>query len=285
MTRHRTGDRPDLKLVNPNAAAIDIGSTMHMAAVNPDVHASPVRAFGEFTQDLNDLVDWFRSCGVTTVAMESTAGYWIPAFEILEADGREVILVNARYAKKVPGRCERCRLATATPFRWSVAWQLQTHSRDRHATRLYAPARRDDGVCGRAYPAHAEGLMEMNLQLHHFVSDTTGATGIKILCAIVAGERDPDVLAEHRDVRCKSSIETIKAALIGNDRNEHVFALTQSLELYDLYKSQIATCDAKLEDAVGALTVQTDGDFAPIPKARFKGKQRNAPAFDIRVAL
>lgn len=95
---------PELKMVNPRAAAIDIGSTMHMAAVNPAACDLPVRAFGTFTHDLHDLADWFKSCGVTSVAMESTGVYWIPALEVLEGHGFDVILVNARYAKNVPGR-------------------------------------------------------------------------------------------------------------------------------------------------------------------------------------
>lgn len=99
-----SGDQPTLKMVNPGAAAIDIGSTVHMAAVNPDSDDMPVRAFGTFTQNLHDLAKWFQSCGVTSVAMESTGVYWIPAFEILEQHGFEVILVNARYAKNIPGR-------------------------------------------------------------------------------------------------------------------------------------------------------------------------------------
>lgn len=95
---------PDLKLVNPKVAAIDIGSTMHMAAVNPEASDTPVRPFGTFTQDLHHMADWLKACGVTSIAMESTGVYWIPAFEILEARGFEVVLVNARYAKNVPGR-------------------------------------------------------------------------------------------------------------------------------------------------------------------------------------
>lgn len=86
MTMRNTGDHPDLKMVNPNAAAIDIGSTMHMAAVNADTDIMPVRAFGTCTQDLHALAAWFKSCGVTSVAMESTDVYWIPAFEILEGE-------------------------------------------------------------------------------------------------------------------------------------------------------------------------------------------------------
>ncbi len=130
-----------------------------------------------------------------------------------------------------------------------------------------------------------KALMEMNLQLHHVVSGITGATGMRIIRAIVVGERDPEVLAAFRDIRCKSSIDTIKAALVGNDRGEHVFALTQSLELYDFYKARIEDCDGKLEAAVAALTIKARGKLAPLPKARIKGKQHNAPAFDVRAAL
>ena len=104
MTKTVTGGHPELKMVNSTAAAIDIGSTMHMAAVNPDACDTPVRAFGTFTQDLHDLADWFKSCGVTSVAMESTGVYWIPAYEVLDGHGFNVIVVNARYAKNVPGR-------------------------------------------------------------------------------------------------------------------------------------------------------------------------------------
>jgi hypothetical protein len=127
--------------------------------------------------------------------------------------------------------------------------------------------------------------MEMNLQLHHVVSDITGATGMRIIRAIVAGERDPEVLAAFRDIRCHSSIEVIKAALVGNDRAEHIFALTQSLDLYDFYQTKIEDCDRKLEAAVAALTVRSDGDVPALPKARTKRKQVNAPSFDVRAAL
>ena len=108
---------------------------------------------------------------------------------------------------------------------------------------------------------------------------------MRIIRAIVTGERDPEVLAAFRDIRCQSSKDTIKAALVGNDREEHVFALTQSLELYDFYKAQIETCDHRLEDAVGALTVRVNDDLPPLPKARIKGKRHNAPSFDVRAAL
>ncbi|VVT00547.1 transposase (fragment) [Roseovarius sp. EC-HK134] len=180
MTKSATGGHPDLKMVNPAAAAIDIGSTMHMAAVNPDACDMPVRAFGTFTQDLHDLADWFDACGVTSVAMESTGVYWIPAFEVLEARGFNVILVNARYAKNVPGR--KTDVSDA-------GWLLQLHSygllrgsfrpaAEIATLRAYLRQRERLVEYAAAHIQHMQkALMEMNLQLHHVVSDITGATG------------------------------------------------------------------------------------------------------------
>ena len=288
MTKSATGGHPDLKMVNPAAAAIDIGSTMHMAAVNPDACDTPVRAFGTFTQDLHDLADWFEACGVTSVAMESTGVYWIPAFEVLEARGFDVILVNARYAKNVPGR--KTDVSDA-------GWLRQLHSygllrgsfrpvAEIATLRAYLRQRERLVEYAAAHIQHMQkALMEMNLQLHHVVSDITGATGMRIIRAIVAGERDPEALAAFRDIRCHSSIEVIKAALVGNDRAEHIFALTQSLDLYDFYQTKIEDCDRKLEAAVAALTLRSDGDVPALPKARTKRKQVNAPSFDVRAAL
>lgn len=288
MTKIATGGHPDLKMVNPAAAAIDIGSTMHMAAVNPDACDSPVRAFGTFTQDLHDLADWFEACGVTSVAMESTGVYWIPAFEVLEARGFDVILVNARYAKNVPGR--KTDVSDAGWLRQLHSYGLLRGSFRPEAEiatlRAYLRQRERLVEYSAAHIQHMQkALMEMNLQLHHVVSDITGATGMRIIRAIVAGERNPEVLAAFRDIRCHSSVEVIKAALVGNDRAEHIFALTQSLDLYDVYQTKIEDCDRKLEAAVAALTVRADGDVPALPKARTKGKQGNAPSFDVRAAL
>ncbi|MDO5703563.1 MAG: IS110 family transposase [Paracoccus sp. (in: a-proteobacteria)] len=288
MTTITPGDHPDLKLVNPKAAAIDIGSTMHMAAVNPEASDTPVRPFGTFTQDLHDMADWLKACGVTSIAMESTGVYWIPAFEILEARGFEVVLVNARYAKNVLNR--KTDVSDA-------GWLRQLHSYgllrgsfrpDAEIATLRAYTRQRERLIeyAAAHIQHMQkALMEMNLQLHHVVSDITGATGMRIIRAIVAGERDPEILAGFRNVRCHASAEVIKAALVGNDRDEHVFALTQSLELYDFYHAKIEDCDRKLEAAVAALTIKAQGNIPPLPKARVKRKQAGTPSFDVRAAL
>ena len=203
------------------------------------------------------MIYWFKACGVTSVAMEFTGVYWIAAYEILEQHGFEVILVNARYAKNVPGR--KTDVSDA-------AWLRQLHSygllrgsfrpnAEIATLRAYLRQRERLVEYAAAHIQHMQkALMEMNLQLHHVVSDITGATGMRIIRAIVAGERNPDVLTTYRDVRCHASIETIRAALVGNDRDEHVFALTQSLELYDTYQAKMLDCDRKLESMIAALT-------------------------------
>ncbi|GAN91766.1 transposase ISPpu9 [Gluconobacter frateurii M-2] len=177
-----------------------------------------------------------------SVAMESTGVYWIPVYEILEQHGFDVILVNARYAKNVPGR--KTDVSDA-------AWLQQLHSygllrgsfrpqADIAALRAYLRQRERLVEYTAGHIQHMQkALMEMNLQLHHVVSDITGVTGMQIIRAIVSGERDAAALASCRDVRCRASVETISAALIGNYRDEHVFALMQALELYDFYQDRM----------------------------------------------
>lgn len=226
--RKRDRKSRELPRVHPAAAAIDIGATMHVAAVGPDRDQEPVRTFRTFTEDLHRLADWFAECGVKTVVMESTGVYWIPVFEILEQRGFEVMVVNARDAKHVPGRKTDVsdaewlqRLHEYGLLRPSFRPQaeiagLRAYLRQRERLQDYAAG----------HIQHMQkALMQMNLQLHHVVSDITGVTGMAIVRAIVAGERDPTVLASHRDRRCHASVETVCQALIGNYREEHVFAV------------------------------------------------------------
>src|SRR5450755_3761997 len=240
----------DMVQVHSAAAAIDIGATIHVAAVGPDRDNEPVRTFRTFTDDLHRLADWFASCGIKTVVMESTGVYWIPIFEILEQRGLEVLVVNARDAKHVPGRKTDVsdaqwlqRLHEYGLLRASFRPQaemagLRAYLRQRERLLDYAAA----------HIQHMQkALTQMNLQLHHVVSDITGITGMLIIRAIVAGERDPGVLASYRDPRCHSSVETVRQALVGNDREEHIFALTQAVELYDVYQTKILACDKQIE--------------------------------------
>jgi len=229
----------DISPTHLDAAAIDIGAKMHVAAVPPDRDADPVRTFGTFTGDLHRMADWFESCGVRTVAMESTGVYWIPAFEVLDQRGFEVVLVNARDAKHVPGR--KTDVSDAQWLRQLHEYGLLRASfrpKGELATlRAYLRQRERLLDYAASHIQHMQkSLMQMNVQLHHIVSDITGATGMRIIRSIVAGERDPAALAAHRDRRCHASAEEISAALAGNWREEHIFALGQALDLYDLTK-------------------------------------------------
>lgn len=276
-----------LPTLNEHAAGLDVGSTFHVVAVRGDQDEEPVRTFRSFSGDLHKMADWLGSVGITTVAMESTGVYWIPVFEILEARGFEVLLVNARDVKNVPGRKTDVN---------DAQWLQQLHQ---HGLLRGSFRPRDEVVRLRAYLRHRErtveyaashvqhmqkALMQMNVQLHHVVSDITGVTGMRIIRAIVAGTRAPGELAQHRDVRCAASEETIRQALTGNYRPEHVFALKQALELWEFHQVKIAECDSEIETVLQSLNEQRADPEAPLPPVRH-AKARNEPKFEVRRAL
>src|SRR5919112_5565925 len=193
----------------------------------PDRDAEPARSFGTFTGDLQRLTDWLERCSVRTVAMESTGVYWIPVFEVLDQRGFDVVLVNARDAKHVPGR--KTDVSDAQWLRQLHEYGLLRASfrpKGEVATLRAYLRQRERLLDYAASPIQhmQKALMQMNLQLHHVVADITGVTGMRIIRAITAGERDPQILASYRDYRCHASAETIGQALIGNYRAEHIFA-------------------------------------------------------------
>jgi transposase len=278
-----------LARINPNAAGIDCGSTEHYVAVPGDRDAAPVRAFKTFTAELHRLADWLTACGITTVAMESTGVYWIPLYEILEARGLDVVLVNARHVKNVPGR-----KTDVVDCQW-----LQ----ELHSVGLLRGSFRPTAAIAalRAYLRHREtlvqsaathvqrmqkALVQMNLQLSTVISDITGVTGLRIVRDIVAGQTDPRALAQHRDARCQASEADIMAALTGHYRPEHVFVLHQNLELFDAYQRQLAACDAAIEAHISTLAAKAPAPTGPLPGPRTRRKPRdNEPRFDIRHPL
>jgi transposase len=280
----RGNSRPVLTLINPNAAGIDIGSASHFVAVPPDRDDEPVREFPSFTSDLNALADWLAACGVDTVAMESTGVYWIPLFELLDARGFTVLLVNARHVKNVSGR-----KSDVLDCQWLQ--QLMTYGL---LSGAFRPA---DAVCalrslsrqremllrsqGRHVQHMQKALTQMNIQLANVISDVAGETGQKILRAIVAGERDGHVLAEMKNVRIRASNDDIAKSLQGNWRPEHLFALKQALALFDFYGTQLAECDGAIEAQLETLHVH---EGTP-DKGKKRGRSRNAPKFDLRTHL
>jgi hypothetical protein len=275
-----------LQHVNLHAAGIDIGATAHFVAVPPGSDPQPVRQFGAFTADLHRLADWLTACGVETVVMESTGVYWIPLFELLEERGFQVLLVNARHVKNVSGRKSDVL---------DCQWLQQLHTFGL-LSGAFRPA--DEIVVLRSYlrqrttlvqgaSTHIQhmqkALQQMNLVLHHVVADVTGVTGMTIIRAILAGERDPQVLAQNRDPRCKNSAEVIAQSLVGNYRAEHLFALQQAVTLYEVYQDQIVACDEEIDRYLATFTPVCEEP--PPPPAKARQRSGNPFHFDAHAQL
>ncbi len=285
--KKRNMHNSEFKQINFNAAGIDIGAETHYVAVpdGRDPNGQDIRHFGTFTSDLYAIADWLQQCQIDTVAMESTGVYWIPLFEILESKGFDVKLVNPRFIKNVPGRKTDVV---------DCQWIRQLHSYGL----LKGSFRPEDQICvlrsylrQRAllvsYASHhiqhiQKALEQMNIKLNRVIRDITGDTGMKIIRAILAGERKPKKLAQLRNSRCKNDVKTIAKALHGNWRSEHLFALQQSVELFDFYQKQIADCDFKIEQHLFNFEDRSNGE--PLDKSR-KATGRNKLSFDARTHL
>lgn len=274
--------------MNPNAAGIDVGAESHFVAVPADRDQRPVREFGAFTADLYQLAQWLKTCGVETVAMESTGVYWIPLFQVLEEQGFAVILVDPHRLKTVPGRktdvvdCQWLqRLHTygllSGAFRPAEdIRQLRTYLRQRSMLVEYA---------SRHIQHMQRALTQMNLKLQHVVSDITGKTGMGIIQAIIAGERRAEELAKLRDYRTKASEATIAKALQGHWRAEHLFELAQAVELYKVYQEKIADCDRRIEALLATFQDRSQGPLPPQTDNKSRRSQHNAPSSDARSEL
>ena len=276
-------------VLEPNAAGIDIGATEIYIAVPSDRGAQPVRRFATFTEDLVAAADWLQRCGIETAAMESTGVYWIPLFQMLEARGIKVCLVNARYVKNVPGRKSDVS---------DCQWLQYLHA----VGLLRASFRPEQQICAvRSLMRYRESLVQMaavhlqhmqkaldqmNLQLHHVISDLSGTTGMAILDAILAGERDPLKLAQLRDGRIKASETTIAKSLMGDYRREHLFTLRQSMVAYRNYQKQMSEIDVEIEQMLVEFSdgAGPDAPALPQPKDRHKPR-RNDLRFDLRTQL
>ena len=284
LSRKPGSSRQALTITHPNAAGIDIGSAAHYVAVPPDRDDEPVREFASFTADLNALADWLDGCGVDTVAMESTGVYWIPLFELLESRGFTVLLVNARHVKNVSGR-----KSDVLDCPWLQ--QLMTYGllsgafRPTEQVCVLRALWRQRGMLLRSQGRHVQhlqkALTQMNIQLTNVLADIVGESGQKILRAIVAGERDGQVLGAMKNVRVRASVEEIAKSLRGNWRAEHLFALKQALGAFDFVGTQLAECDTEIEQQLLRLKVH-HGDPA---KGKKRGRARNAPKFDLRTQL
>ena len=280
-----------LPVLHPDAAGIDIGASEVFVAVAPDRDPQPIRKFPTFTRDLNALADWLETCGVHSVAMESTSVYWIPVYQILEARGFEVFLVNAQHVKNVPGR-----KTDVSDCQWIQYL---------HSVGLLRGSFRPPGViCAiRSLWRHRASLIQMaaehvlhmqkaldqmNLQIHRVLNDITGLSGLKIVDAILAGERDPVTLARLCHSRVKSSEDTVAKSLEGDYRSEHLFALKQSLAAFRYYQTLTTEVDQELEKQLNEMDSSVTAEVT-VPKrtkaSPYQRRRYEPKGFDLRGEL
>jgi transposase len=287
LARRLQSENPGLDVVHPDAAGIDVGNEAHYVAVRPDRDAESVRRFECFTADLYRLAAWLKKCKVKTIVMQSTGVYWIPLYDIMEEQGFEVCLVNARHTKSLPGRKSDVQ---------ESQWLLKLHtygllnnsfqpSSEIRTLRTYW-RQRAEHVAGAAtcIQRMQKALTQMNLQLANVISDLSGTTGQKIVRAIVAGERDPQKLADFRDSRIKASREQIAKSLEGNWRSELIFVLQQEIDMYDAYQRRIAECDQQLQKHLARFSDHANRAAAPADEGQAKKKKpaaRHTPKFDL----
>jgi transposase len=267
--------------IHPNAAGVDIGAIEIVACVAGDENTQIVKAFGNYTVDLQALAQWMKSYRIKTVAMESTGVYWIPLFEELERQGFECLLISSRSLRRVAGR-----KSDISDAQW-----IQTL----HTYGLLEGSFRPQGdlVALRTLLRHRcqliehrsphiqhmqKALLQMNVQLSQAVTDVTGMTGQKIIRAILAGAREPQALAALREAGCKKSAEEIGKALTGTWREEHLFVLKQSVLLYDFYTEQIQACDEEIERLYGLTRPDWEtGEVEPFTRRKKNSRSKNLP--------
>jgi len=274
-----------LQVVHPKAAGIDIGNEEHWVAVPADLDPEPVQSFGCFTQDLEEMANWLVRIGIQTVAMQSTGVYWIALCDILAERGIRVFVVNASDTKNLPGRktdIQECQ------------WLLKLHAygllrnsfrpeEEILVMRTYWRQRQQHiGDASRCIQRMQKALTQMNVQLANAISDLSGSTGQAILKAVLAGERDPAVLAKLRDPRIKATEATVAKSLEGNWRPELLFVLQQEQESYESFQTKIAECDGQLKRHYATLEPKADATKLP-PVPRDRRAKGNVPAgFDLR---
>ncbi len=275
--------RSVLERINLKAAGIDIGANFHLVAISEDRGSETVRKFGPFTSDLQRMADWLSEHHIETVVMESTGVYWIPVFQILEQRGLEVKLVNAAHVKNLPGRKSDVS---------DCQWLQQLHTfgllngsfrpKDEVCVLRSFLRLRDTLVkdCSSHVLRMQKALTEMNIQVHRVLSDITGYSGMAMIRAILAGERNPLKLAQMKHPQVKASTDQIVKALQGDYRAEHLFALQTALELYDTYQLKITACESKIEQQLEQFDTKLD-----LEQALEQSGAAQARSAQVRLAL
>lgn len=279
-----------LEQINFNAAGIDVGAEEIYVAVPEDRTEQSVRKFGTFTQDLVQIVLWLKANGVTTVALESTGVYWIPLYDQLGKAGLDVYLVDARKTKNVSGRKSDVQ---------DCQWIQQLHTYgllskafvpDEQTRNLRSLERHRDMLINyrSSHIQHMQkALTEMNVKLTNVLTDITGKSGMAIIRDIIAGERDPNRLARHRDYRCRKSEKEVALSLEGNFNQQKIFVLKQAVELYDNYTQKMVELDVESEKLFKTFARKVDVKSKPLKKLApsLQNMKKNAPHYDLRSQL
>ena len=278
-----------LPLLHRHAAGIDVGNAEHYVAVPPDRDARPVQKFGSFTADLHRMARWLQACGIETVVMQATGVYWVALFEVLQSYGLQVQVVNAQHTKTLPGR--KTDVQECQWLQKLHSFGLLNHSfrpaEEIRILRSYLRQRENLVSAASTCVQHMQkALTEMNVQLANVISDITGVTGRAILRALVNGERDPRQLAELKHKQIRASREEIARSLEGHWRAELIFALRQSLDLYDFHLAKIQECDERIEAHLKTMQSKAQVSTQPLPAPRHGRKiRKHGPRFDLRQQL
>ena len=300
LQRQFDAEAPELTIVHPHAAGIDIGNESHFVAVPPDQDQEPVREFGSWTEDLHRMARWLKSCGVKTVAMQSTGVYWIPVYDVLEQEGFEVYLVNAWGTKNLPGRksdVQECQWLRKLHAYGLLRKSFRPPQEIREVRTIWRVRDLVIKDAAREVQHIQKALTTMNVQLANAISDVSGLTGMNIVRAILQGQRDPHELAKLRDPRIRASEEEIAHSLEGNWQKDVLFALQLAVDAYDFHRKQLTNIDTELQKYMSALPTreavgkaETRDDSMLTAKQRKKRKasrkhKDNRPAFDLGAEL
>ncbi len=277
-----------LPVAHTHAAGIDVGDTSHWVCIDADGGDEAVREFPAHTPGLRELVAWLRQCGVTRVALEASGAYGHVLFLTLIEEGFTVVMTSPGFTRQIKGRpktdrrdcqwIQRLHTHGLLPSVFQADEPTQTlRNFVRHRANLVR-------LSGQHIQRMQKALVLMNLKLTKVLGDVTGVTGLKIIRAIVAGERDPQVLAKLRDRRCKRAEPEIAQALDGRYRAEHLCELRCCLAMWDKYQEVIVTVDVEIAAHLHAMKSTTTLPPLP-PKTRVRGKKPHDPGFDVRTAL
>ena len=274
----------ELKIVNPNAAGIDIADTEMQVCVPIDRDGDNNRRFGSFTRDLNEICEWLVDCGIDTAAMEATGIYWIPLFFKLKESGIDVILVNAHEVKNISEKKTDEADAEWLMLLHTYGLLKASYQPENEARQVRNLARHRGNIlksAGKEVQHMQKAMEQMNIKLSNVLSDIVGKSGRAIIDAILKGERRPEVLAQLADGRCKRSKEDIALSLEGTWDEDHLFELKQAYDLYKYLQTQMTECDHKIEELLMSYAAVVDTDMSGLVKCNKAICKKNAVDFDV----